>query len=425
MYSLYAKTKESLRLATYAGHNLCNPAAALLAHLLFDNRSTRKRIRSAIKLIRMTPRYSNHEQLKGHAYIWHCDRDDQSALAMSLGKQLERNISFMPAIKQDADKSLDWRAMYAAWKITRRCPLPWLQRFYVFSVLCHTIKHFKAIDTLQIPQQITSLVSYNSANIPECFLVAACRHHGLPTYSLQHGLYHRYRGEQPIDIINYENVTADTLLVWSEFCRTEIEAFYRETGRSPDFDIQVAGYINPPEPAHVSPRPAHAQKHLLCVLPGKRYVKDSIELLRLLAALQPRYPLTVRLHPLLASNAALLAALPASATLDDSPTLADTLRAGRYDLVVGFNTTSLFETMLFDVPCALYRAQSLNLNADGVPSFRTAAELAALIESPIDTRPIADYLLGASFFRYREIINAAETSTPPAIEPDSAEFPRP
>lgn len=413
MYSLYAQTKEKLRMATYGGYNLCNPTAAVLAHLLFDKRSTRKKIRSAIKLIRLTPRYSNHDQLKGDAYIWHCDREDQTKRALGIGSRLSgqcyRNTSYMPAIKEDATKSLDWRAMYAAWRITRHCSLPLRLQLYVFSALCHTIKHFRAIDRLQIPQKLTSLVSYNSANIPECFLVTACRHHGLPTYSLQHGLYHRYRGEQPIDIINYENVTASTLLVWSEFCRAEIAAFHRDLGRAPDYEIQVAGYIDPLETQKSSQSPAGPEKHILCVLPGKRYVDDSIGLLHLLASLAPRYRLTVRLHPLLVGDATLMAALPSSASLDDSPTLAHALRAEHYDLAVGFNTTSLFEATLFGVPCALYRANSLNLMTDGLPSFSDADELAQLADVPIDTRELADYILGAFCFRYTEIINAAET----------------
>lgn len=412
MYSLYAQTKEKLRFATYRGYNLCTPTAAVLAHLLFDKRSTRKKIRSAVKLIRLTPRYRHHDQLKGDAYIWHCDRDDQTRLALSIGNRLSenqpRNISYIPAIKDDATKSLDWRAMYSAWRITRRCSLPLLLQFYVFSALCQTIKHFRAIDRLQIPQQLTSLVSFNSANIPECFLVAACRHHGLPTYSLQHGLYHRYHGEQPIDIINYENVTASTLLVWSEFCRAEIAAFHHEIGRTPDYQIQVAGYIDPPEPQTASTASKQADKHLLCVLPGKRYVGDSIKLLQLLASLAPHYRLTVRLHPLLTKDAALMAALPSHASLDDSPTLAHALRAEGYDLAIGFNTTSLFEAMLFGVPCALYQAKTLNLITDGIPSFFNAEELAQLADAPIDTRQLAEYILGASCFRYAEIINAAE-----------------
>ena len=413
MYSLYAQTKEKLTMATYGGYSLCKPTAAVLAHLLFDKRSTRKKIRSAIKLIRLTPRYSNHDQLKGDAYIWHCDRDDQTRLALNIGNRLSekqrRNISYMPAIREDASKSLDWRAMHAAWRITRRCSLPLLLQLYVFSALCLTIKHFRAIDRLRIPQQLTSLVSFNSANIPECFLVTACRHHGLPTYSLQHGLYHRYRGEQPIDIINYENVTASTLLVWSEFCRAEIAAFHREIRRTPDYRMQVAGYIDPPEPRHGTRPSDPVRKHLLCVLPGKRYAGDSIELLHLLASLTPRYRLTVRLHPLLTKDPALMAALPSSASLDDSPTLAHALRAGHYDLAVGFNTTSLFEATLFGVPCALYQANSLNLLTDSMPSFSDADELAQLADTPIDTRQLAEYVLGASCFRYAEIVNAAET----------------
>lgn len=408
MYSLYAKTKENLKFATYAGQRICNPASAVLAHMFFDSRPTLKKIRRAIKLIRLTPRYSDRGNLMGDTYIWHCDRDDQTRIALDIGGKLaaSRKIStsYIPAIKKDAYNSLDWSAMYAALKIARSCKQPLVERLYIFSAVCYTIKNLKAIDKYGITEAITSLISFNSANIPECFLVSACRQRGIRTYSLQHGLYHRYRNEWPIDIINYENVTAQTLLVWSEFCRAEIEAFHRDRAHVPDFDMQVAGYISPPPPRPLADEPSTATgPHILCLLPGKRYVPDSVELLHELARLPHNYRLTIRLHPLVAGNAALTEALPARATLDDSPTLAETLSGQRYDLAVGFNTTSLFEVTLFDVPCALYRAPSLNLDAQGLPAFSSEEELVALLRSPTDVRELADHILGASLFRYSEI----------------------
>ncbi|MCW2290217.1 hypothetical protein M2262_000267 [Pseudomonas sp. BIGb0408] len=411
MYSLYAKTKENLKHATYAGQSICNPASAVLAHLFFDNRPALKKIRRAIKLIRLTPRYSCRDELTGDTYIWHCDRDDQTRLALGIGRELasDRKLStcYIPAIKEDAYKSLDWSAMYTALKIVRTCKQPVVERFYIFSALCYTIKHMKAIERYGITERITSLVSYNSANIPECFLVSACRQRGIRTYSLQHGLYHRYRNESPIDIINYENVTAQTLLVWSEFCRAEIDAFHRDRGQAADFEIQVAGYINPPHQQPVAiERSSSAGPHILCLLPGKRYVADSVKLLSELAELPENYQLTIRLHPLLAGNAALIEALPARATLDDSSTLTQTLATQRYDLAVGFNTTSLFEVTLFGVPCAVYRAPSLNLETQALPAFTNAGELITLLRSTVDVSMLADYLLGASLFRYREITHA-------------------
>ena len=61
------------------------------------------------------------------------------------------------------------------------------------------------------------------------------------------------------------------------------------------------------------------------------------------------------------------------------------------------------------MPCALYQAHGLNLIAEGIPSFLNAEELVQLADAPIDTRQLADYILGASCFRYAEIISAAET----------------
>lgn len=411
MYELYAKTKENLRLATYAGQNICNPTAAVLAHIFFDRRPIKKKIRKALKLITLTPRYSCRETIRGDSFIWHCDREDQTRLALDISRKIssqkELSITFIPGLKDDTYKSLDWPAMYAALKISRTCKQPLIEKFFIFAALCQAIKHVKAIEKHGILDQITSLVSYNSANIPECFLSNACRQHGIKTYSLQHGLYHRYRNERPIDIINYENITAQKLLVWSEFCRSEIVEFHRERGKAPDFEILVAGYISPLEQRTAAREASHGgRKNILCLLPGKRYIKDCVILLDTLNQLPEDYDVIVRLHPLLADNAEIRNALPRTSILDANQSLTQTLLHRRYDVAVGFNTTSLFEAMLFDIPCALYRAPSLNLEAKGIPSFSTAAELIELDHSVTSTQALATYLLGASVFRYGEIISA-------------------
>lgn len=411
MYELYAKTKENLRLASHDGYDICNPTAALLAHIFFDHRPVRKKIRRALKLITLTPRYSCRDTLKGDAFIWHCDREDQAQLALSIAKAISRkkklNINFLPDIKKDSCKSLDWRAMGAALKITLQCKQSLLERLYIFCALCHSIKHVKAIQESKILDRLTSVVSYNSANIPECFLVNMCRQRDIKTYSLQHGLYHRYRHERPIDIINYDNVTAQELLVWSDFCRNEIMEFHRELGRTPEFNITVAGYINSIERSAPINKPRQSNfTRIVCLLPGKRYVQDCIALLHLLRDLPTDYELTIRLHPLLADSREIREALPRNAILDTNETLAQTLAQQRYDLAVGFNTTSLFEATLFDIPCALYLAPSLNLEVGDLPNFSNVEQLIALAQHPVSTQALADFVLGASIFRYADIIAA-------------------
>lgn len=408
MYELYAKTKANLKSASYAGINICNPAAALLAHLFFDPRSTKKKIRRALRLVTLTPNYSCREALQGDAFIWHCDRDDQTRLALDIAQSMSQQKALscvsLPGIKDDAYKSLDWSAMYAALKLTLSCRQPWLERLYIFGALCYTIKQQKAIQKHAIVEQLTSLVSFNSANIPECFLANACRQRGVRTYSLQHGLYHRYRNERPIDILNYDNVTAHTLLVWSAFCRDEISRYHDELGETPGFEMTIAGYINPARREKAPPQP-DGKTRILCLLPGKRYVADCIALLETLGKLPEHYELTVRLHPLLADDWRIRHAMPPTARLDAQQTLAQTLAQQPFDLAIGFNTTSLFEALLFDVPCALYHASSLNLEVDGLPSFASAEELRTLHWHSQQTRELADYLLGASLFRYGEIIS--------------------
>ncbi|MBA1273554.1 hypothetical protein [Stutzerimonas azotifigens] len=413
MYDVYARIKKRLQGERYGIYELSKPIAAILANILYDKRTNRKKLKRARKLLLSTPRYTMAADLVGNVFTWTVERDDHRRSAediQRISEYQEQRFHFVriPNLSEDTYKKLDISALWFAARIAWRSRETPINRFFVFCAASYAIKHFKAIDEKGLTKKITRLVAYNSSNAPECFLTTACRAHGVATFSLQHGFYYDHGQKPPLAVINYENVTAQYLLIWSEFCREQISAFHHRQGIDMEFEMLTAGYLK-----HGTARPtpavaaeASVRPHLLCLLPGPKDEQGCVELLELLSELPEDYRITVRMHPFMRESKRLLDVLPRQATLDEDSYLADTLSAQRFTAAVGFNTTSLFETLIVQVPCAIFLASTNSFRTPEIPEFQTAEELIDLLDNPTSSAALGDYLLGSETFRYPEIIGA-------------------
>lgn len=418
MYDLYASIKKELRNERYGHHDLCRPIAAILANILYDKRPTRKKIKRARKLLLLTPRYSAAADLRGNVFTWSVARDDHKRSAgdiqrVSTYQKQPFKFVRIPDITEDAYKTIDLAALWSAARLALRSKQRLVEKFYLFCAATYAIKHFKVLEKKELTKRISRLVSYNSSNIPECFLATACRTEGgIATFSLQHGFYYAHRESPPLSVINYENVTAQYLLAWSDFCREQISAFHELHSIARDFEMLTAGYL---KFGTARPRPpvkqaARSQPHIICLLPGPKDEQGCVELLEVLCELPANYSITVRMHPFMRESKRLLNVLPSQATLDESPYLADTLSTQYFTAAVGFNTTSLFETLLVHIPCAVFLASSNSFRTPQIPEFRTAEELIKLLAKANSPAALGDYLLGSETFRYPELISAPDPS---------------
>lgn len=418
MYELYASIKKELKDERYGRYDLCRPVAAILANLLYDKRPPRKKIKRARKLLLLTPKYSAATDISGNVFTWSVERDDHKRSAEDIQRiSTYQNQSFqfvrIPDITEDAHKQIDLAALWLAARVAWRSKQSLTNKFYVFCAATYAIKHFKIIEEKGLTKRINRLVTYNSSNIPECFLAAACRaESGIETFSLQHGFYYAHSERPPLSVINYENVTAHYLLVWSEFCREQIAAFHDLHGLSKDFEMLTAGYLKYGTARPMPPAEQQASRppHILCLLPGPKDEQGCVELLELLCNLPAGYAITVRMHPFMRDSKRLLDVLPAQATLDEGPYLADTLSSQHFTAAVGFNTTSLFETLIVQVPCAVFLASTNSFRNPDIPEFRTVEELVAILGQPHSPAALGDYLLGSETFRYPELIAAPDPS---------------
>ncbi|MCQ2028297.1 hypothetical protein [Stutzerimonas zhaodongensis] len=418
MYDLYADMKEELKDERYGRYELCRPVAAILANLLYDKRPIRKKIKRARKLLLLTPRYSAAADIRGNVFTWSVTRDDHKRSAEDIQRVSTyqgQGFEFVriPDITEDAYKTIDLAALWSAARLAWRSKQRLVERFYLFCAVTYAIKHFKVLEKKDLTKRISRLVTYNSSNIPECFLAAACRAEGgIATFSLQHGFYYAHRESPPLSVINYENVTAQYLLVWSDFCREQISAFHELHSMARDFEMLTAGYL---KFGTARPRPpviqaTRSQPHIICLLPGPKDEQGCVELLELLCELPTDYLITVRMHPFMRESKRLLNVLPSQATLDENPYLADTLSMQHFTAAVGFNTTSLFETLLVQVPCAVFLASSNSFRNPEIPEFRTVEELITLLARADSPAALGDYLLGSETFRYPELISAPDPS---------------
>ena len=97
---------------------------------------------------------------------------------------------------------------------------------------------FKIIDELEKQDiQCEKYIAFNSSYLVESFLTYYFRNRGIKTYSLQHGMYFNYINDTPYDVINFENVCADKLLVWGEYSKKEITPLMPKSS-----DCAVFGY---------------------------------------------------------------------------------------------------------------------------------------------------------------------------------------
>jgi len=420
MYDVYARIKKRLQGERHGIYDLSKPIAAIMAGILYDKRPNRKKLKRARKLLLSTPKYSMAPELVGNVSTWSVERDDHRRSAEDIQRISEyqgQGFRFVRIrdLSEDSYKKVDISALWSAARIAWRSHETLINRAFIFCAATYAIKHFKVIDKKGLTQKITRLIAYNSSSVPECFLTTACRAHGIATFSLQHGFYYDHGQKPPLAVINYENVTAQYLLVWSEFCREQISVFHRRQRIDIDFEMLTAGYLKygTARPTPAMPAEANARPHILCLLPGPKDEQGCVELLELLSKLPEDYRITVRMHPFMRESRRLLDVLPRQATLDEGTYLADTLSAQRFTAAVGFNTTSLFETLIVQVPCAIFLASTNSFRTPEIPEFQTVDELIVLLANPTSPAALGDYLLGSETFRYPELISAPV----PALHP--------
>ncbi|GAB1620093.1 hypothetical protein AAOGI_01430 [Agarivorans albus] len=223
-------------------------------------------------------------------------------------------------------------ALYLIAKLEKK-DLGFRQLLILFSIVVLAIKIVKRIEKYDLSCE--QYICFNSSYLLESFFCYYFRIRGVPTLSLQHGMYFSYNNTVPLDVINYENVCSDELLCWGEYSKQQIASLVPS-----DVNLTVAGY----------PYSSYTECKLnkdfyLVVLPRKIYLEQSIALVEMLLSLKIK--LIVRPHPSIKSE--IESEFSDKGILfGGENSLKEDLKEFSYLGVIGFNTTALFEALLYD-----------------------------------------------------------------------------
>lgn len=236
-------------------------------------------------------------------------------------------------------------------------------------LICALSIAFRAIDNLErINIYCDKYIAFNSSYLFESFLSFYFRKRGIKTYSFQHGMYFNYINEIPFDIINYENVCANELLVWGEYTKEQVSAFLPE-GTS----CMVYGY-----PFNTSPN-RESQNTILVLLPRDTYLKESLQLLDYLNNFNENY--LIRAHPSIINTVVNLSIIKENIAVDKNKTLKETLRQYNYKAVIGFNSTSIFEACLYNQNILLFKTNNQEFENPGFKEISINSDLNTSIDN--------------------------------------------
>lgn len=251
----------------------------------------------------------------------------------------------------------------------------------------------KIIDELESRDEVktNAYVAFNSSFLLESFFTYYFKKRNIPTYSLQHGMYCKYTNQAtPYDVINYENICADTLLTWGTFTVEQINELVPN-----DVTLKVIG--NPL--IQVNSTTLDSRTEIYVLLPRDIYWKESFELLSLLKKLDT-YSFIVRPHPSVKNKVEHYCNNQSNFEVDTN-TNSNTLIASYYfKAVISFNSTSVFTALAHQQNFFYYDNRS-EIDVDTFSAFSTYDELLTLFEKQPKKR-------SANYF-YAQISNLTET----------------
>ena len=213
-------------------------------------------------------------------------------------------------------------------------------------------------------------IAFNSSYLFESFLCFYFKKRGRKTQSIQHGMYFNYLNDAPLDVINYENICADELLCWGEYSRKQI---YKHV--HPSVKINVSGY-----PRIVSHETNQKKiNKILVLLPREIYLNEIKDLLHILESINEK--IIIRPHPTIIQFIEKYASKKKNVEINTETDLLGIFKKYTYKACIGFNSSSLFEAMIYRQNIIRYNSTNNEFDLAEMPSFNNKGELYKAIDA--------------------------------------------
>lgn len=238
-----------------------------------------------------------------------------------------------------------------------------------------------------------AVVTFSDMQPIENLFARYFRSKGIPTVTLQHGLYIDYGEYKTINCINYLNHASDYFLAWGENTARLVSAYH------PDAKIVLCG-----KPVifqgNQSPR-NDAGQSIMIALDQRIFSHENHAMVGIVSdyAKKHGYEVTVRFHP----------SLDKSAFFRLFPDIGESINFLDADVVVGHTTSLLFEALALRKRVVQYKTDVPTIDLPAALQFKDLAGLEKAVAVRIEAEPAKSYFSAvandseeryAAFFRY-------------------------
>ena len=272
-------------------------------------------------------------------------------------------------------------------KLLSKTSVSWKDRIKLIFFVSIAIRIVDKLEKSNL--QCERYVAFNSSYMVESFLSFYFKKRGVPTYSLQHGMYHRYENAIPIDVINYENCCADTLLLWGEYSRDEISRLVPNS-----VCLKVVG--NPLVNKNTVDE-KNISSEIYVFLPRVLYDEEIRELLGLIKE-DVSNEFIIRPHPTV--NDLLMANIDDSLkhiSIDRGGSPLELIKKNKFKAVVAFNSTTFFDAIYFDQKTLYFNANP-EINISDFLFFTSHGDFVKILDSDITNERFDGEMIYARFF---------------------------
>ncbi|MBU1437769.1 MAG: hypothetical protein KJ930_08100 [Gammaproteobacteria bacterium] len=348
-YKSYAELRSACNGASYRNIAVDMLCAYFLADFIYNYRkkSIYKKIKRLVKCL-MVPNIKYPQASGGDLYGWSIDRSDYKVLASGYQKKLGGDFDSICL----SGNIVGWvfffsfSAFFNAAKIAFTANKSGVKkRLFLFSACFQSMNFLEFLRQRFKNPNTSRYLSFNSSYDYESVFTLYLRSKGIPTFTMQHGVYYQFKGKIPFEMIGMYFSTAETFLAWGDFTVNEINHYL-----APATEMVVFGH---PVYSARTVKKCHSpsSRNILILLPRVTYTEEIFSFLDILIDERFRqYEFTLRLHPSLAVSEVEHKLISCQNFKISTAALFDYEFEKDFLCVAGFNSTTLFESIYYGLP---------------------------------------------------------------------------
>lgn len=242
----------------------------------------------------------------------------------------------------------------AVFKALSKSDITYIEKMRISSYFVFYCKIDDSLHKLDFSNVEKYLSMFNVLRI-ENLITQHMKLRGIPTYSLQEGIYFVHKNDIPIDSIQYENMETDHLLSWGQYSINEFCSYGINPSR-----FLLAGY--PKDVICENLDPNNNFYTCMILLARVSYQESNLKLLNILKEYKNEFKFCIKLHP--SCDFVFYKKIADKYNMEIIPletTISQSLKRGLYDFCIAVNTTVYYESLMRGIPCLRYYDGSFDL----------------------------------------------------------------